>query len=78
MRDIEKQIVYQQILHGRRAIEELSGKELKELNQHWFDDHYRAMPPIDFDIKIRNEQRRREVQTASKPLRPIDRNFFGG
>ena len=76
MKDTEKQIVYNQIEAGHRQIEELSCSELRELKTHWLDDKGDSTP-IDFDIKIRNEIRRREVQTATKPLKPINRSFFG-
>ena len=76
MRDIEKQAVYKQIKDGHRTIEGLTCQQLRDLKEHWFDDKYKAMPPIDFDIRIRNEIRRREVQSATKPMKPIDKNFF--
>ena len=63
MRNTEKQILYNLIDSGHRSIENLSGKHLKEFKTHWLDKGV-AMPPIDFDIKIRNEIRRREVQTG--------------
>jgi hypothetical protein len=59
MRDIEKQIVYKQVLHGRRTIEELTGSEIKELKDGWSDDHFRIMPPVDFEIQLRAEEERR-------------------
>ena len=77
MKDNEKQIVYNQIKDGHRSIEELSCKHLKEFKTHWMDDNNKAMPPIDFDIKVRDEIRQREIQTATKPLKPIDRSFYG-
>jgi hypothetical protein len=76
MRDIEKQIVYTQVQAGHRSIEELSGKEMEELKVHWFNDHYKEMPPFEFHSRLCAEQRRREVGAASKPLKPIDRGFF--
>jgi hypothetical protein len=67
MKDHEKQIVYNQIKDGHRSIEELTCAELEELKTHWFDTHYRAMPPIDFDIEVRNELlRRKEADVIAK------------
>jgi len=76
MNDLQKQVVYKQVQDGHITIEELTGSELKELKTHWFDDHYRAMPPIDFDVKVRKEERRREIAAATKPRRMRDKGFF--
>ena len=76
MKDNEKQVVYNQIEAGHRSIEDLSCAELRELKGHWFAANFVAMPPIDFDVKIRDEIRRREVQSATKP-KPFNKEFFG-
>jgi hypothetical protein len=73
---MEKQVVYKQIEAGRRSIEELSGKEIKELKEHWFSDKYVEMPPVPFHYKLCEEERRREA--VAKPMKAIDRGFFDG
>lgn len=75
MTDNEKQVVYKQITEGRRTVEELTGKELEDMKEHWFYGRD-AMPPEDFHVLLFNERRRREVASATKPMKPIDRDFF--
>ena len=75
MTDNEKQVVYKQITEGMRTVEELTGKELHDLKEHWFVD-MKSMPPFEFYLLLDNERRRREVASASKPMKPIDKDFF--
>jgi hypothetical protein len=74
MNDMEKQVVYKQIEAGRRSIKELTGKEIKELKEHWFSDKYVEMPPVPFHYKLCEEERRREA--ATKPMRMRDKDFY--
>jgi hypothetical protein len=75
MTDPQKQLLYISVTAGDKVVEDLTGAELKSLKTHWFDGNNEAMPPIAFDVLVRDELRRRERQGASKPI-PIDHEFY--
>ena len=74
MNDLQKQALYQMHLAGL-PLSDIEGKQLRSLKTHWMDGMH-AMPPIKFDIKVRAELRRREEQSATKPMRPFDKGFY--
>jgi hypothetical protein len=71
MKDHEKQIVYKQIEARRRSIASLSFTEIEALKVHWFDG-FEEMPSYAFYSKLCAEERRREVEAASKPKPEFD------
>jgi hypothetical protein len=77
MTDIQKQILYNKYLHGDLKLEDILPGDLKALaGRHWFDHKYAAQPQMDDSTAFQKEMRRREVAEATKPRKPIDRDFF--
>lgn len=77
MRDIEKQILYNKFLHGDIKLQDITPGDLKSLTKYWLDDKYASRPSMEDQTVFVDELRRRDVEAATKPLRPIDREFFG-
>ena len=77
MTDIQKQILYNRFLHGDIKLEDIPSGDLKSLTVAWFDYKMKMMPLEPDYTAFMDEIRRREVQTATKPLKKIDRSFFG-
>jgi hypothetical protein len=76
MTDIQKQILYNKYLHGDLKLEDILPGDLKRLTVAWFD-HKMKMMPLEKDYTLFvAELRRREIEAASKPMKPIDRSFY--
>jgi hypothetical protein len=76
MRDIQKQILYNKYLHGDIELKDITSGDLKSLTVAWFD-HKQKMMPLEPDYTaFMDELRRREKESASKPMKPIDRGFY--
>jgi hypothetical protein len=66
---------YQELADGEITLQDLTDTELKELRKSWPDEAGNLLPRSDFWASVPAEQRRREIERASKP-KPIDRGFY--
>jgi hypothetical protein len=76
MTDIQKQILYNRYLHGEMKLEDILPGDLKRLTKSWNGPQYQTQPSMDDQNLFRDEIRRREVVAATKPRKPINRDFF--
>jgi hypothetical protein len=76
MTDPQKQILYNKYLHGDIKLEDILPGDLKALTKLWNGPQYQTQPSMDDQNLFRDELRRREVEAASKKMKPIDRDFF--
>ena len=71
-----QKILYAKYLRGDVKVEDMFSADLKELKVLWGDEKMKSVPiPQDWD-KFDNELRRREIQSATKPLKPLDGGFY--
>ena len=67
---------YLDLLSGDKTVQDLTDAELKQLHTGWIDKFNKHHPPFPLFTEVRAEERAREAQRASKPLKPIDRGFY--
>jgi len=74
MKARDKRILQLEIEHGQTDIKDVPDDTLKALKVDFEPNVYE--PKLVFMERIRFEERRREIDRASKPIRMRDRNFF--
>ena len=66
---------YQELLDGKLTMQDLTDKELKELRRSWGTKDGHLLPATEYWEAVPAEQRRREIERATKP-KPIIKDFF--